>query len=164
VHVFFDFRLLEYESHTYIASGYREPEELLNNSGIHILLVGLHDTHYLEIEDVARDNYERDSIQIFDLYKIKNKDRYRRKTTEVKQFLGFGKDEFQVMGENVRSFVGEDIAFINGFLGRENLSGDSAGLALGLTAMIHQGNLENELRTIGQNSGIFLAPFVGYVQ
>jgi len=65
VHVFFDFRLLDYEIHTYIASGYSEPEELLNNSGIHIHLVVLYDTHYLANEDVARDNYERDSIQIF---------------------------------------------------------------------------------------------------
>ena len=53
---------------------------------------------------MARDTYERNGIQIFDLYKIKNRDRYRSKTTELKQFFGFGKDEFQVMGENVRSY------------------------------------------------------------
>ena len=141
----YEVRLLSYESHTYIANGYREPEELLKDSGIHMLSVGLFDIHYLEDEDMARDNYERNGIQIFDLYKINNRDRYRSKTTEVIQFFGFGKDEFQVMGENVRSFVHEDIPFINEFLSRENLSGDSAGLALGLTAMIHQGNLENAL-------------------
>lgn len=137
--------LLSYESHTYSASGYREPEELLDDSGIHILLVGQYDTHYIENENVVRDNYEKNSIQIFDLYKIKNRDRYRSKTTELKHFFGYGKDDFQVMGENVRNFVKEDIAFINEFLGRENLSGDSAGVALGLTAMIYQGNLENQL-------------------
>jgi hypothetical protein len=141
----YEIRLLNYESHTYIADGYKKPEELLEESGIHILTVGMYDVHYLENEDMARDNYVRNGIQIFDLYKINNRDRYTSKTHEIKQFLGFGKDDFQVMGENVRSFAHGDITFINEFLSGENLSGNSAGLALGLTAMIHQGNLENAL-------------------
>ena len=141
----YEARLLSYESHTYIADGYREPEELLEDSGIYILSVGLYDIHYIEDEDMIRDIYKRDSVQIFDLYKIKNRDRYRSKTAEIGRFFGFVKDDFQVMGENVISNVGGDITFINEFLSRENLVGDSAGLALGLTAMVHQGNLENEI-------------------
>ncbi len=141
----YEARLLSYESHTYTADGYREPEELLEDSGIYILSVGLYDIHYIEDEDMIRDIYKRDSVQIFDLYKIKNRDRYRSKTAEIGRFFGFVKDDFQVMGENVISNVGGDITFINEFLRRENLVGDSAGLALGLTAMVHQGNLENEI-------------------
>ena len=94
---------------------------------------------------MIRDIYERDGIQIYDLYKITNRDRYRSKTNEIKRFLGFGKDQFHVMGENVRDFIREDITAINEFLSRENLRGDSAGLALGLSAMVHQGSLHNQI-------------------
>lgn len=143
----YEIRLLDYEGNTYSADSYREPEELLENSGIHILVVGLNDIYYLEDKEVIKDTYEKNGIQILDMHKIKNRDRYRSKTTELKQYFGFGKEEdaFQVMGKNVRNYIDEDITFINEFLTRENLEGDSAGLALGLTAMIHQGNLVNEL-------------------
>lgn len=143
----YEAQLLSYESHSYNADGYRDPEELLEGSGIHILVVGLHDIHYLEDEEWIRNTYEKNGIQILDMYKIRNRDRYRSKTTGLKHFFGFGKekDAFQVMGENVRNYIDEDNIYINEFLSRESLSGDSAGLALSLTAMIHQGNLENEL-------------------
>ncbi|MCZ2260277.1 S16 family serine protease [Sporosarcina sp. G11-34] len=138
----FELRLLNYESNTYLADGFREPEELLVGSGIHILSLALYDIHFLEDEEMIKDIYERDNVQIFDLYKIKNRDRYMSKLTELKQFVGFGQDDFQVMGENVNNFINEDIPLIDEFLSRDALSGDSAGLALGLTAMIYQGTLE----------------------
>lgn len=143
----YEVRLLDYESYTYHTDVYREPEELLEDSGIYILVVGLQDIHYIDDEEMVRDTLEKNGLQVFDTYKIKNRDRYRSKITELKQFWGFGKEEesFQVMGKNVRSYIDEDITFINEFLSRENLVGDSAGLALGLTAMVHQGNLANEL-------------------
>lgn len=143
----YEIRLLDYEGNTYSADSYREPEVLLENSGIHILVVGLNDIYYLEDKEMIKDTYEKNGIQILDMYKIKNRDKYRSKTTELKQFFGFGKEEdaFQLMGENVRNYIDEDIIFIDEFLVRENLKGDSAGLALGLTAMIHQGNLANQL-------------------
>lgn len=143
----YEARLLSYGSHTYLADSYREPEILLEDSGINILVVGLHDIHYLEDEEMIKTIYEKNGIQILDMYKIKNRDRYRSKTADLKRFLGFGKevDAYQVMGKNVRNYIDGDIIFIKEFLSRENLTGDSAGLALGLTAMIHQGNLENEL-------------------
>ena len=83
----FESRLLSYESHTYVANGYREPIELLEDSGIHILSVGLHDLHYIEDEDRARDTYKKNGIQVFDLLKVKNRHRYRGKTLEVKKFF-----------------------------------------------------------------------------
>lgn len=140
-----EIRLLSYESNTYLADGFREPEELLADSGIHILSVALYDIHYIEDEKTIKDVYKRDNVQIFDLNKIENRDRYMSKLTEFKQLLGFGKGDFQVMKENVNNFVHEDIPFIDEFLSRDDLSGDSAGLALGLTAMIYQEKLENNL-------------------
>lgn len=141
----YEFLLLEYESNTYIAEVYREPEEVVQNSGIHILAIGLNDIHYVKEENMIRDIYERDGIQLFDLYKITNRDRYKSKTNEIKRFFGFGKEQFDVMGENVKGFIQEDITVINDFLNRENLIGDSAGLALGLSAMVHQGSLHNQI-------------------
>lgn len=140
--------LLDYESNTYLADGYREPEELLAGSGIHVLSVGLFDIHYIEDEDMIKDIYERDDIEIFELEKVNNRDRYWSKNRRILDFFRIGKDDFQIMGDNVRSYVGEDFAFINEFLNRENLVGDSAGLALGLIAMAHQGELENKV-TLG---------------
>ncbi len=142
----YEVQLLSYESHTYLAESYREPEELLADSGIYILVVGLNEIHYIEDEEMVRTTYEKNGVQVLDKYKIRNRDRYRSKTTELKKIIGFGKEEdaFQIMGKNVRYYIDEDITFINEFLSRENLTGDSAGLALGLTAMIHQGHLVNE--------------------
>lgn len=137
--------LLEYESNTYIAEVYREPEEIVQNSEIYILAIGLNHIYYVKEEDMVRDIYERDGIQIFDLYQITNRDRYNSKTNEIKRFLGFGKMQFDIMGENVKGFIQEDIKVINEFLSRENLSGASAGLALGLSAIVHQGSLHNQI-------------------
>ncbi|WP_262174304.1 S16 family serine protease [Saccharococcus sp. Marseille-Q5394] len=137
--------LLDYESNTYIAEVYREPEEIIQNSGIYILAIGLSDIHYVDEEKMVRDIYERDGIQLFDLYKIKNRDRYNSKSKEIIHFLGFGKEQFHVMGENVKGFIREDIKVINDFLNRDNLRGDSAGLALGLSAMVHQSSLHNRI-------------------
>ncbi|MCM3744137.1 hypothetical protein M3193_08280 [Sporosarcina luteola] len=141
----YESRLLEYESNTYIAEVYREPEEIIQKSGIYILAIGLNDIHYVKEENVVKDIYEREGIQIFDLHKITNQDRYKSKTNEIKRFLGLGKEDFHVMGQNVRGFIREDITVINDFLNRENLHGDSAGLALGLSAMVHQGSLHNRI-------------------
>ncbi|MCG7343947.1 hypothetical protein MHZ92_07375 [Sporosarcina sp. ACRSL] len=141
----YEFLLIEYESNTYIANVYREPEEIIQNSGIHILAIGFNHIYYVKEESIIRDIYERDGIQLFDLHKITNRDRYKSKTNEIKRFLGFGKDPFHVMGENVRGSIREDITVINEFLNRENLQGDSAGLALGLSAMVHQGSLHNQI-------------------
>ena len=140
-----EFLLLEFEAHTYTADVYREPEEIIQDSHIYALSIGLNSIYYVKDEAMIRDIYERDGIQVFDLYKITNQDRYNSKTNEIKKFLGFNKDQFHVMGENVRDFIREDITDINEFLSRENLSGDSAGLALGLSAMVHQGSLHNQI-------------------
>ena len=116
-----EFLLLEFEAHTYIAEVYREPEEIIQDSHIYALAIGLNSIYYVKEEAMIRDIYERDGIQIYDLYKITNRDRYKSKTNEIKRFLGFGKDQFHIMGENVRDFIREDITDINEFLSRENL-------------------------------------------
>jgi len=142
----FEIFLTNYESHTYIASGYEEPEELLQGSGIHLMVVKQVDVLVLEDEDAIRENYERAGIQLFNLYRINNKDRYSSKNQELLSRLGLGETEFQQMNANVKRYVKEDITVIDEFLSRENLSGNSAGLGLGLTALVYQTKLENEIR------------------
>lgn len=137
--------LLNYESHTYNASGYWEPEEILKDSGIYILAVGSYDVYYMQDEYSIKKDYEEDGIQIFDLYKIKNRDKYISKTNDIKNFFGSHKEDFDTMRENVKGIIEEDLPFIDEFLSRENFVGDSAGLALGLTAAIYQKKLENTL-------------------
>lgn len=141
----YEYLLLEYESNTYIAMAYREPEELVQNSGIHLLSIGINAIYYLEEEEMVRDIYEKDGIQIFELHKITNEDRYRSKNREIKRFFGLSKEPFHIMGKNVKSHIGEDITVINEFLTRENVVGDSAGLALGLSSMAHQRTLHNQI-------------------
>ena len=138
--------LLNYENHTYIATGYEEPEEILGGSGIHLMVVKRVDVLVLDNKDAIRANYERAGIQLFNLHKTSNKDRYHSKNQDLISRFGFGQTEFQQMSLNVKNFVNEDIPFINDFLSRENLSGNSAGLGLGLTALIYQNELENEIQ------------------
>ena len=138
--------LLNYENHTYIATGYEEPEEILGGSGIHLMVVKRVDVLVLDNKDAIRANYERAGIQLFNLHKTSNKDRYHSKNQDLISRFGFGQAEFQQMSTNVKNFLNEDIPFINEFLSRENLSGNSAGLGLGLTALIYQNELENEIQ------------------
>lgn len=141
----YEFLLIEFESNTYIAVVNREPEEIIQNSGIHILAIGLNHIYYVKEENIVKDTYEKEGIQIFDFHQITNRERYKSKTNEIKRFLGFSKEPFHIMGENVRGFIREDIVAINEFLSKENQSGDSAGLALGLSSMVHQGSLHNQI-------------------
>lgn len=141
----YEFLLLEFEGNTYIAVVNSEPEEIIQNSGIHILAIGINHIYYVKEENIVRDSYEKEGIQIFDFHQITNRVRYKSKTNELKRLVGFSKDPFHIMGENVRGFIREDIAAINEFLSKENLSGDSAGLALGLSSMAHQGSLHNQI-------------------
>ncbi|WP_332628761.1 S16 family serine protease [Halalkalibacter flavus] len=142
---YYEFPLLNYESHTYVVTGYEEPEELLKDSGIHILSVKLIDIHYIDNKEVIRDTYTSGDVEIYELYEMTNQDRYKSKIRESVKMVGFEKEDFHQMGENVKNYIQEDIEFINAFLQRENMIGNSAGLALALTAMIHQGILVNHI-------------------
>ncbi|KHF39958.1 hypothetical protein LQ50_11735 [Halalkalibacter okhensis] len=142
---YYEMPLLDYESHTYVVTGYEEPEELLDNSGIHILSVKLIDIHYIDDVDLINETYQGDAVEIYDLYKMTNKDRYQSKIRESAMLLGIETEDFHQMGDNVKGYVQEDIDFINGFLERENMLGNSAGLALTLSAMSYQGKVKNSI-------------------
>lgn len=143
--IVYEVPLTQYEGYTFKATGYREPEELIDQSGIYLMSVGLHDIFYLDNEEDIRKNFALNHIEIYELYETTNLDRYKSKFIWLLHLVGLYKDKFHIMKENVQDFVGYDVEIVNEFLTRDDLEGDSAGLALSLTAMFAQGELENEI-------------------
>lgn len=139
----FELPLTQFEGHTYNAIGYREPELLLSESQIHLMAVSIKYIYFLEDEQEIRQNYWEEDL--YHLIEIKNKDYYESKMHWLFSLLGLHKEEFQQMKENVLSYVGDDIDWINGFLQREDMEGNSAGLALALMAEVDRGNLSNDI-------------------
>ncbi|MBU9712721.1 S16 family serine protease [Evansella tamaricis] len=140
----FELPILQFESHTYHVSSYYEPEDLLGDSGIHILAVNTSDIYYIEDREWLVEGLKKDGIEVLEVYEVTNKDRFNSKMEYLIDLLFSRKSTFQVMGENVREHIVDDIDEITSFLQRENLDGNSAGLALGLTAMVYRGELENK--------------------
>ncbi|WP_168193793.1 S16 family serine protease [Lysinibacillus sp. SGAir0095] len=106
----------------------------------------------MDDESLIRNSLKQGERDFIDLYKLNNKIRYESKNTEILQWLRIQKDEFSVMKENVKLYLG-NIGNIAGFLKREDLTGDSAGLGLVLTELIAQGKLENHI-TFGVTGAI----------
>jgi len=67
--------------------------------------------------------------------------------------MGIKKDDFAVMGGNVKRYLGEETKIMKTFLNRTDLSGDSAGLGLALSAPIEKGELKNQI-TFGVTGAI----------
>lgn len=140
----FEFLLLEYEGHTFTASFYADPIEVFDNSGIHLMVVKTEDISYIEDRELVVKSLEQEN-DFISLHKINNKSRYQSKNAEILRFLRIKKDHFTLMKRNVKSYLEGETSSIEEFLGREDISGDSVGLGLALTALIAQGELSNEL-------------------
>ncbi|MFA9557750.1 S16 family serine protease [Evansella sp. AB-rgal1] len=141
----YDFTLVEFESNTLQVSAYAEPEDLLGDSGIHVLTVWTQDIYYADDREWIREGLELEDVEVLEIYQVTNLLRYRGKQTYLKNFFTSPKEPFQVMAENVNAYVGKDLEFLTTFLSRTDISGDSAGLALGLTAKVFVGDLENHV-------------------
>jgi len=141
----YEMMLVGYESHTYAVTGYNDPEELLKDSGINILAVKVYDILYTQNKKEIIFSLESENNQIFNFHKVTNRDKYISKTNDLLRLFGFAQKDFLVMGENVKRYVQGEVSFINEFLSRENADGNSAGLALGLSGLIYQNELENKI-------------------
>lgn len=137
----FELPLTQFEGHRYNVIGYRDPEVILQDSGIHIMAVSIINIYFSDDEKEIRENYGDEDLYSF--IKITNKDVYMSKLNWFRSVLGLYKSEFDRMRENVFHYLGDDIEVINEFLQREDMEGDSAGLALGVIAQIDKGELEN---------------------
>ena len=143
--VCFELKLLDYEANTYTASFHAEPIELFEGSGVHMMVVTTRDIGYLTDREQIIKGYKHEDIELIELYKIDNKIRYQSKHTELLNMIGIKKDDFTVMGENVKSYLGEESEIMNTFLNRTDISGDSAGLGLALSGLIEKGELKNHV-------------------
>ncbi|MGE7921310.1 hypothetical protein ACQKM9_20580 [Viridibacillus sp. NPDC093762] len=116
----FEIRLLWYESYTYTASFHVKPIEVFDESGIHIMVVSTIDIEYVEDKELIIRSLEKENLNIIDLYKLNNKIRYESKNAELLKWLRIQKDEFAIMGRNVKQYLGDDPSSINGFLNRKD--------------------------------------------
>ncbi|MEK4486014.1 S16 family serine protease [Psychrobacillus sp. FSL H8-0484] len=142
--LFFEFLLLEYEGHTFTASFYADSIEVIDNSGIHLMVVRTEDIGYIEDREVIVKSLEQEN-DFISLHKINNKARYQSKNAEILRLLRINKDHFTLMKRNVNRYLEGETSSIEAFLNREDISGDSVGLGLALTVLIAQGELSNKL-------------------
>jgi len=144
--VCFELKLLGYEANTYNASFHADPIELFEGSGVHMMVVTTRSIGYLTDREQIIKGYEHEEdIELIDLYQLTNKGRYQSKNTELLNMLGIKKDDFTVMGGNVKRYLGEETKIMKTFLNRTDLSGDSAGLGLALSGLIEKGELINQV-------------------
>ncbi|MGB2991967.1 MAG: S16 family serine protease [Paenisporosarcina sp.] len=144
--VCFELKLLGYETNTYNATFHADPIELFDGTGVHMMVVTTRSIGYLKDREQIIKGYEHEEdIELIDLYQLDNKDRYQSKNTELLNMMGIKKDDFAVMGENVKSYLGEETKIMKTFLSRTDLSGDSAGLGLALSGLIEKGELKNHV-------------------
>lgn len=149
----YEFKLLEYEPHTYTASFHAPPVEAYDDSGINLMIVRTIEHAYVEDREMIVRGLEQQNLDVIDLYKVNNKSRYNSKNAELLRLFRIQKDDFTIMSSNVKRYLEDDLSGIDQFLNRKDISGDSAGLGIALTGLIAQGQLKNNL-TFGVTGAI----------
>ncbi|MBM7095116.1 hypothetical protein JSY36_05030 [Bacillus sp. H-16] len=139
----FDFQVIEYEAATYSATGYMEPIDLLEDSGLHVLPVRIEPVAFIEDMEWLLEGFEANDIDIYHVEPVTNLDRYISKNRRLAALGGFFPDGLAETEENLISYGYSNLAFSDDFFEREDLEGNSAGLAIGLKAMYERGELEN---------------------
>lgn len=141
----YELRLIYYDSYTYVVNSGPKPIEVIEESGIHVLLVNSFEVQHLTDENYIKESYERQFQPIISLKKISNKERYLSKNNEILNLIGYKQNDFEMVRKNLVGYFGEDLKFIQTFLNRKDIQGDSAGLALALTFLWGQGEIKNDL-------------------
>ncbi|WP_444684780.1 S16 family serine protease [Alkalicoccus luteus] len=140
----YEMPLVQYESHTYMVTTYREPEDVTGSSNIYVMAVGTTDVFILD-EEAAVESVEAAGSDVFDTYETTNRTRYGSKNRNLMELFGPGPgSQFADMQESVQTFPESDVTEINSFFERDSYVGNSAGLALVLTGMSEQGFLQVE--------------------
>ncbi|MEH7236672.1 S16 family serine protease [Bacillus sp. JJ1562] len=144
----FEFKLLNYESHTYLVSLMADPIEIVDNSGIQLMVVKTADFEYQKDEELILKSFEHENQEVLNLHKIDNESRYKSKNTQLWNWLMNKEDDFSIMRKNVENYLSGDTTSIAPFLKRDDISGDSVGLGVAISAKIADGKLTNN-KTIG---------------
>ncbi|WP_449536475.1 S16 family serine protease [Ferdinandcohnia sp. Marseille-Q9671] len=140
----FEVRLLHYESQTYTVSLPSDPIEAVENSGIHLMVVKTFEIGYLTDGESIKESFKREGEQVLSLHKIDNRDRYFSKNIELLNWIMNKDDHFSIMKENVTNYLSGDTSSIDTVLERDDISGDSVGLGLALSAILAKGELQNK--------------------
>ncbi|WP_189655275.1 S16 family serine protease [Bacillus sp. HNG] len=144
----FDWKLVNYESLTYRVSLEADPIEVVNQSGIHLMVVKSFDIDYLQDEELIAEIFINEKQEVINLQKINNESRYKSKNVQLLNWLMNRDNDFSVMRKNVQKYLSGDTESIDRFLKRDDISGDSVGLGLAISAKIAEGKLKNN-NTIG---------------
>lgn len=142
----FESRLIDYEKYTYFLSSYNEPFEIVEDSGINVLAVEVIEAPYITDLDYLIHNVEfSTNKEVLDAEIVTNKIRYRSKNEELLSYVRPAEKHFETMKENVIAYLPRNSSAINRFLEREDIEGDSAGLATVLSALIENGDVNNNV-------------------
>ncbi|MFL0581981.1 S16 family serine protease [Solibacillus silvestris] len=144
--IVFESRLIDYEKYTYFLNSYNEPFEIVENSGIHLLAVEMFEAPYITDLDYLIKTIEYSSDkEVLDAEMVTNKIRYRSKNEELLGYIRPTVNHFETMKENVIAHLPEKSTAIDQFLKRDDIEGDSAGLATVLSGLIGNGEFHNNI-------------------
>lgn len=130
-----------------IVTFYQPSEEIVPKTGIYVLGLG-----NVELNKGATITFYNKT----DLYGEivgSNVNRYRSKNNFILELLHVKDSDLEDMRESVHQYLNETNPEIKEFLNREDINGSSAGLALVLSSILHEGKGTNEL-SIGVTGAI----------
>lgn len=143
----FEYSLINYEKVTYEVVAEHDPVLVNPDSGIYVLVVyselGTYIEDATEMKEVMQQGIQG---EILTMQKINNRMRYTSKNQELLSYIKSANEPFQQMADNVNAYLQVESPFVDTFLQRDDVDGDSAGLALALNGLFEQGLFENEQR------------------
>ncbi|MEK4385653.1 S16 family serine protease [Solibacillus sp. FSL W7-1464] len=142
----FESRLIDYEKYTYFLMSYNEPFEIVEDSGVNVLAVDVFEAPYItDLGYLIHTLESSTNKEVLDAEVVTNKIRYRSKNEELLSYVRPEEKHFETMKENVFTNLPGTSSAINQFLEREDIEGDSAGLATVLSALIEKGDVNNNV-------------------
>jgi hypothetical protein len=139
------------DDYLYYVTGYHPPEELIGGSEIYLIGVSKEIIGGVEDEQALREMFVAEGKKFYEIFPISNAIRYRNKNQSILKWIGVDKDHVERMSEDVSGFLMDKELMssklvLNNFLQRDNIDGDSAGLALVLASMASEGVIDNKVK------------------
>lgn len=140
----YELPLIFYDTTTHMAFLYQPPEEIIE--GTNIYLLGVNAVQFSSTKnklDVSK-ILERQHIKPLTIIEGTNKNRYASKNSQILSWLHLKEDATKQMEKNVSYYLEQTDQKIDTFLNREDIDGDSAGLAIVLSVKVKNGDLQNK--------------------
>jgi hypothetical protein len=147
----YDFPSVVADDYLYYVTGYHPPEELIEGSEIYLIGVSKEIIGGVENEQVLREMFIAEGKKFYVIFPITNAIRYQNKNQSILKWIGLHKDHVERMSEDVSGFLTDKELMgsklvVEDFLQRDNIGGDSAGLALVLASMASEGVIDNKVK------------------